>query len=141
MVVTPRTMEEFMTDRHQPEGVEVEILSLGPSLYSKTNEIVGRPVSRIKDTTSQAGGLPILLDGIRIGSASALTYVVHDGHEALCYLARLTLIQSEINSLLAPDRKLWAAGIKAAMGLNGIYPTAVHLGRTCKDTERRSVTR
>ncbi len=113
-----------------PEGVSVEILSLGPPLYSsETNEFAGYATSRIRDTTQQRGGLPVFLDGVEIGAAFALTKTEHEEYEALCYQAQLALLPAEIDALRSPDRRLWA-GIKGSMGLNGLYPTAINLRRS-----------
>lgn len=118
-----------MEDQDKLEGVEVEILSLGPPLYSKADEIVGHSVSRIRDTTGQTGGLAVFLDGTRVGTAVTLTTTVCEGREALCYLACLALTPIEIDDMRSPDGHLWAGSLKAAGWTNGIYPTAIHLQR------------
>ena len=116
-----------MNDDYQRQAVEVEIYTLGPPLYTQDNEVVDHPVSRIKDTTDRRGGLPVMLDAARIGTAQVMTVTAHDGHEALCYRCDVELHEAEIAALRSPDGRVWADRIAAAMWTSGIYPTAIHL--------------
>ncbi len=122
-----RAGEDGRNDELPRDEVEIEVLSLGPGRYDDEDRIVGRPVDRVRDTTGQSGGLPVLVDGGRVGSAVSMDRGVRDGNEVLIYRCRLQLGQAEFKALCSSDGEYWASHVRAVMWLNGVYPTSIHL--------------
>ncbi len=116
-----------MNDDYPRTATEVEIYTLGPPLYDEDNAVVGCAISRIRDTTNRKGGLPLMLDGVRVGTALEMKSARHEQHEAICFLCVIEEHGREIESLRAADGRIWADRIAAAMWTSGIYPTAIHL--------------
>jgi hypothetical protein len=119
--------EDEMNDNRCANDVEIEVLAIGPPRYDAADQVVGRPVDRIRDITGQSGGLPVLAGGVRVGTAVSMRRCEHEGQVVLIYRCRVRLGEAEIAALRSPHGLLNATRIQAAMGINGVYPTAIHL--------------
>ncbi len=119
--------EDARNGRARFDDVEIEIYLAGPPLYDADDRVVGRPVDRVHDTTGQSGGLPVMHDGVRIGTALSMVRDLHEGNVVLIYRCRLRLREAELSALRTPDGLLWTCRAEAAMWLSGIYPTHLHL--------------